>query len=455
MAVSSIQANQSPSPRGSLKKADRAGGGGEDELFEECVSSLFQQILNGEILQQKNSDTEQNANYDAPGMAYINGSLQEKYKGMFLYNREGLAAGEAFTGKDLIDASIHEGAGGFPELEGINLNMDFIKEYGQAEIDAAVQQLQSGISNGGTSDGTGMLKSFLQQYFSHGESIEENYVPDSIKAATDKNAVEGLTNSIEASGKESKDPKLSASGEAKNAGFSLKDTTVQEVKGSGTSISNEVKAADIDLQKQGDQKEQDATSYDDVSSMDSYLSEKAPQDDIKRNFSDNGMIHNGAITSGTNKSNFTEAMDDHGGLPTAPEISKDNIDRIVKSFKALRLPDSTELRVKLTPEELGEVTVKVVLEKGRISGNITADSKEAALMLQSKLDLLKEEMALKNVNLSNISVNVFTGNGDENGRQSSREFLNKHGQKSGSFHEYQTDIEDDEEYQDNNLNIIA
>lgn len=138
------------------------------------------------------------------------------------------------------------------------------------------------------------------------------------------------------------------------------------------------------------------------------------------------------------------------------DLSQENIDKIVKSFKTLRLPDSTEISVKLTPEELGEVTVRVVLEKGHVTGHITAESREVALMLENKLYLLKQEMTLKNVNLSDISVSVFTGQGDGSSRQSSRDFLNRHGGRAQNHQGYieETGTINDDEH-DTSLNIIA
>lgn len=138
------------------------------------------------------------------------------------------------------------------------------------------------------------------------------------------------------------------------------------------------------------------------------------------------------------------------------DLSQENIDKIVKSFKTLRLPDSTEISVKLTPEELGEVNVRVVLEKGHVTGHITAESREVALMLENKLDLLKQEMAYKNVNLSDISVSVFTGQGDGSSRNSSRDFLKKNGGRAQNHLSYveETDIINGDEH-DTGLNIIA
>lgn len=103
---------------------------------------------------------------------------------------------------------------------------------------------------------------------------------------------------------------------------------------------------------------------------------------------------------------------------------KDLIDITVEKFKTLRLPGSTEVTVKLKPDELGEVSLKLVLEKGQINGNITADRKEVVLMLQNSLEQLKTDLKNNNVNLNYLSVNIQPGEDfDRNNNQ--RGFNNK------------------------------
>ncbi|WP_168190023.1 flagellar hook-length control protein FliK [Caloramator sp. E03] len=79
---------------------------------------------------------------------------------------------------------------------------------------------------------------------------------------------------------------------------------------------------------------------------------------------------------------------------------------IVEKFKTLKLPGFTEVRVKLKPEDLGEVVVKVVLEKGEINGNIITDKKEVANMIINQIETLKNDLKNNNINLNNISVSV-------------------------------------------------
>jgi len=95
------------------------------------------------------------------------------------------------------------------------------------------------------------------------------------------------------------------------------------------------------------------------------------------------------------------------------------VDIAIQKFKSIRLPDLTELRVKLKPEDLGEITIKVVLEKGEIKGNIIAEKKEVALLLQNNVENIKQELRNNNLNVSNIT--VYLSN-DGLGSSSNREF---------------------------------
>lgn len=135
------------------------------------------------------------------------------------------------------------------------------------------------------------------------------------------------------------------------------------------------------------------------------------------------------------------------------EKPQDIIDITVEKFKTLKLPGSTEVTVKLRPEELGEVSLKLVLEKGQINGSITSDRKEVVLMLQNNIEQLKTDLKNNNVNLNNITVNIQTGE-DFDSKNSRRGFSNK---QSRNSHRIVQDFE--EEMQpyalSEGLNIIA
>lgn len=132
---------------------------------------------------------------------------------------------------------------------------------------------------------------------------------------------------------------------------------------------------------------------------------------------------------------------------------EDLVDIAVNKFKALRLPEVTELKVKLRPEELGDITVKVVLERGQINGNITAESKDVVNMIQGQMDNLKEGLKNNNVNLNNLSVNL--SNDDNLGnRQGSGQYSGEQRKHNRNFDDYVIDDIDDND-SDQGFNIIA
>lgn len=110
---------------------------------------------------------------------------------------------------------------------------------------------------------------------------------------------------------------------------------------------------------------------------------------------------------------------------------EDMVDLTVNKFKTLRIPGYTEVKVKLKPEELGEITVKVVLEKGQINGSIITEKRESYLMLQNQIDYLKQELKNNNIDFNNITIN-YNSSEDFNGH-ASRDFNHQERNKTKSF----------------------
>jgi len=119
------------------------------------------------------------------------------------------------------------------------------------------------------------------------------------------------------------------------------------------------------------------------------------------------------------------------GMDAAPVFSsKDIVEIVTERFRALRLPEITEIRVRLKPEELGELLVKVTLEKGEIKGSIIAEKRETFVMLQENLENIKGQLQNNNINLS--SINAFI-DGDEGSHNPSRQFNRQNKENKESF----------------------
>lgn len=139
-----------------------------------------------------------------------------------------------------------------------------------------------------------------------------------------------------------------------------------------------------------------------------------------------GFNKDGAFTANVNRESINENK--VTSFITKPE---DLVDVTVSKFKTLRIPGYTEVKVKLEPEELGEITVKVVLEKGKIDGSIIVEKRESYIMLQNQMDYLKQELKSNNIDFNNITIN-YNSSEDFNGH-ASRQFNHQEKNKAKDF----------------------
>ncbi|SKA86372.1 hook-length control protein FliK [Caloramator quimbayensis] len=133
--------------------------------------------------------------------------------------------------------------------------------------------------------------------------------------------------------------------------------------------------------------------------------------------------------------------------------NEDLIEAVVEKFKTLRVPGFTQLKLKLMPENLGEITVKVVLEKGQINGNIIADKKDTANIIMGNIETLKTELKNSNVNFNNISVNIASDE-NYNEQRNHSSFNNFNGNKKSQENFSEFKVEDNNEKEDG-FSIIA
>lgn len=137
------------------------------------------------------------------------------------------------------------------------------------------------------------------------------------------------------------------------------------------------------------------------------------------------------------KSNLITKADSDNNFELSKFITKpeDILEVAVEKFKSLRLPDRTELNLRLRPAELGELTVKLVLEKGQVNGSIMAENKDVVNLLKSQIDGLKQELKNNNVNLSSLNIG-HSGDNMLNSGRGGREFSNN-SSRSRKYEEYE------------------
>lgn len=172
--------------------------------------------------------------------------------------------------------------------------------------------------------------------------------------------------------------------------------------------------------------------------------------DIKKNDDDFNNKVQTNITSAAVKKELTEIK-----TPEQSAVISKNSDIVevaVEKFKSLRLPDITELKVRLQPKELGEITVKLVLEKGQINGNIIATKKETAEILQNHFITLKQNLEDNNIQLNNLSINLKSDD-NFNGRHSNQSQSDDNRKNNKEI--FKTFEDTINEVSDNNINLIA
>lgn len=92
---------------------------------------------------------------------------------------------------------------------------------------------------------------------------------------------------------------------------------------------------------------------------------------------------------------------------TAP-INKANIVAdMIKTVKYMQENDVKNLTVKLVPKELGEITIKLVMENGMMKANITATNKEAYNLLNSNLQDLNGKLQNSDIKIQNFTINIY------------------------------------------------
>lgn len=109
-------------------------------------------------------------------------------------------------------------------------------------------------------------------------------------------------------------------------------------------------------------------------------------------------------------------------------ISRETINLdIIKNVKYMVKNAVEELKVKIFPKELGEMTIKILSEEGIMKAEIKSTSKETYNLLNSNLNEIKKVLENQNIRIQEVNIGIynedttfFSGNGSS--RENLREF---------------------------------
>lgn len=116
------------------------------------------------------------------------------------------------------------------------------------------------------------------------------------------------------------------------------------------------------------------------------------------------------------------------------QLTTDSLVGISGEIKNLSSQGGGEIRIRLKPEELGELNIRVMTDGSRVSLQIQASDEKAKKIIEGSLTTLKDNLSSHHLILSQIdlSVNQLTG--------SNQKDLNKDQQSPGNFSNYQENL---------------
>lgn len=115
----------------------------------------------------------------------------------------------------------------------------------------------------------------------------------------------------------------------------------------------------------------------------------------------------------TNQRSFQSHLGAAAGTANKPEAATDamkdeNIREIMNQAKFLVTKGGGEMTVRMTPEGMGEVSLKVALENGKINIEMNAQDKSVKKMIEDSLSDLKSSLASHQMRVEHVKINNVT-----------------------------------------------
>jgi len=102
-----------------------------------------------------------------------------------------------------------------------------------------------------------------------------------------------------------------------------------------------------------------------------------------------------------------------GRMSRTPILDKAEVlSQIVKKADLLVGKTQSEMIMKLEPENLGKVTLKIAMERGTMTASFQAENQQVKAMIESNTDSLRDMLQEKGINVTAINVSVNQQSGD-------------------------------------------
>ena len=129
-----------------------------------------------------------------------------------------------------------------------------------------------------------------------------------------------------------------------------------------------------------------------------------------------------------------ETAEAQSTAPAAPQKDYEVAKQIVEQARLLRMPEQTEMVIRLKPEHLGELTLKVsVAASGAVNATFHTDNASVRAIIETSMIQLKHELQTQGLKVDNVG--VYAGLGDNslmNGQQDANAHYAQHSGQGSS-----------------------
>ncbi|GAB6167699.1 flagellar hook-length control protein FliK [Clostridium carnis] len=135
---------------------------------------------------------------------------------------------------------------------------------------------------------------------------------------------------------------------------------------------------------------------------------------------------------------------------------------IIKNVKFMMRNEISELKVKIYPKELGEMTIKILSEEGIMRAEIKATSKETYNLLNSNLNDIKKGLSDQNIKIHDVNIGLyqedttfFSGNNQRDNFNNQKENQSYNENKTIKINGLEDLEEGRDTHNDSNVNLLA
>ncbi len=126
----------------------------------------------------------------------------------------------------------------------------------------------------------------------------------------------------------------------------------------------------------------------------------------------------------------------------SPEATDRNVQNVMQQAQYLVKAGGGEMKVKMTPEGLGEIQLSVELKDGKIQLHMATENKETKKMLESSLSDLRESLSQQKISLDSVKIDTVARTNTENHASNNNQFGQNQNQESRDTRQFWNQFQD-------------